>query len=366
GPDRTMVFQEGALFPWLKVVDNVEFGLKMAGIPKDERAQISQRYLDMMQLTKFANSYTYQLSTGMKQRVAIARALVMDPEILLMDEPFAALDAQTRDLLLVELQLIWERTKKTILFVTHSIAESVILGNRVIVFKNRPSKIKKEFVIDYRRPRLAEDLAYGAADGSLFFGIATSMWRLIVGLGISIAAGITLGIFMARIESVNQTVGSLVLGLQSIPSVAWVPMAFLWFGLSDAGIIFVTVASSMFAVTINTYSGMKNVPLSYIAAARNMGTSEAQLITNVMLPAAFPYLISGFRQGWAFAWRGVIGAEIIFSFLGLGFLLNVGRELNDISQVIAIMLVIMIIGILIDGFIFKKIERKVMSRWGLA
>ena len=157
GPDRTMVFQEGALFPWLKVIDNVEFGLKMAGVPKYERTQISQRYLDMMQLTKFANSYTYQLSTGMKQRVAIARALVMDPEILLMDEPFAALDAQTRDLLLVELQLIWERTKKTILFVTHSIAESVILGNRVIVFKNRPSKIKKEFVIDYRRPRLAED-----------------------------------------------------------------------------------------------------------------------------------------------------------------------------------------------------------------
>ncbi|MGH9998887.1 MAG: ABC transporter ATP-binding protein [Nitrosopumilaceae archaeon] len=157
GPDRTMVFQEGALFPWLKVIDNVEFGLKMAGIPKNERAQISQRYLDMMQLTKFANSYTYQLSTGMKQRVAIARALVMDPEILLMDEPFAALDAQTRDLLLVELQLIWERTKKTILFVTHSIAESVILGNRVVVFKNRPAKIKKEFVIDYRRPRLTED-----------------------------------------------------------------------------------------------------------------------------------------------------------------------------------------------------------------
>jgi len=157
GPDRTMVFQEGALFPWLKVIDNVEFGLKMAGIPKDERSQISQRYLDMMQLTKFANSYTYQLSTGMKQRVAIARALVMDPEILLMDEPFAALDAQTRDLLLVELQLIWERTKKTILFVTHSISESVILGNRVVIFKNRPAKIKKEITIDYRRPRLAED-----------------------------------------------------------------------------------------------------------------------------------------------------------------------------------------------------------------
>ena len=157
GPDRTMVFQEGALFPWLKVIDNVEFGLKMARIPKDERRQISQSYLDMMQLTKFADSYTYQLSTGMKQRVAIARALAMDPEILLMDEPFAALDSQTRDLLLVELQLIWERTKKTIIFVTHNISESVILGKRVVIFKNRPSKIKKEIVIDYRRPRLMED-----------------------------------------------------------------------------------------------------------------------------------------------------------------------------------------------------------------
>ena len=157
GPDRTMVFQEGALFPWLKVIDNVEFGLKMAGIPKDERRDISKRYLDMMQLTKFADSYTYQLSTGMKQRVAIARALAMDPEILLMDEPFAALDSQTRDLLLVELQLIWERTKKTIIFVTHNISESVILGNKVVIFKNRPSTIKKEVIIDYRRPRLAED-----------------------------------------------------------------------------------------------------------------------------------------------------------------------------------------------------------------
>ena len=157
GPDRTMVFQEGALFPWLKVIDNVEFGLKMARIPKDERREISQRYLDMMQLTKFADSYTYQLSTGMKQRVAIARALAMDPEILLMDEPFAALDSQTRDLLLVELQLIWERTKKTIIFVTHNISESIILGKRVVIFKNRPSKIKKEIVIDYRRPRLMED-----------------------------------------------------------------------------------------------------------------------------------------------------------------------------------------------------------------
>jgi NitT/TauT family transport system ATP-binding protein len=157
GPDRIMVFQENALFPWLKVTDNVEFGLKMAGIQKGKRHEITMHYLNMMQLTKFADAYTYQLSGGMKQRVAIARALVMDPEILLMDEPFAALDSQTRDLLLVELQLIWAKTRKTIVFVTHNITESVCLGDKVIVFTSRPGRVKKEITVNYRRPRLSED-----------------------------------------------------------------------------------------------------------------------------------------------------------------------------------------------------------------
>ncbi len=212
---------------------------------------------------------------------------------------------------------------------------------------------------------VVEDLAYSASDGSLFFGIGTSMWRLIVGLAIAIVGGMILGIFMARVKTVNQTIGSLVLGLQSIPSIAWVPLAILWFGLTDAGIIFVTAIGAIFAVTINTYTGVKNIDPNYIDAARNMGAKGSQLITNVLIPAAFPYMISGFKQGWAFAWRGVIGAEILFSFLGLGFLLQVGRYQYDVSQVIAIMLVIMGIGMLIDGFVFKKIENKVMFRWGL-
>src|ERR687897_329771 len=157
GPDRIMVFQENALFPWLKVLDNVEFGLKMAGVEKNKRKERAMHYLDMMQLTKFVDAYTYQLSGGMKQRVAIARALVMDPEVLLMDEPFAALDSQTRDLLLVELQLIWAKTKKTMVFITHNILESVCLGDKVIVFTSRPGRLKKEIAVDYRRPRLGED-----------------------------------------------------------------------------------------------------------------------------------------------------------------------------------------------------------------
>lgn len=157
GPERILIFQEGALFPWLKVVDNVEFGLKMAGIPKEERNQISGRYLDMMQLSEFAEAYTHQLSVGMRQRVAIARSLAMDPDILLMDEPFAALDDQTKALLLVETQLIWQKTKKTIIFVTHSVSEAVTLASKVAIFSNRPSVVKKEVAIDHPRPRVRQD-----------------------------------------------------------------------------------------------------------------------------------------------------------------------------------------------------------------
>ena len=135
--------------------------------------------------------------------------------------------------------------------------------------------------------------------------------------------------------------------------------------MSDSGIIFVTAIGAIFAVTINTYTGVKNIDPSFIEAARNMGAKGGQLITTILIPAAFPYMISGFKQGWAFAWRGVIGAELLFSFLGLGFLLNVGRQLNDVSQVIAMLLVIMGIGILIDGFVFKKLEDMVMTNWGL-
>ncbi len=239
----------------------------------------------------------------------------------------------------VGIVLVWEA-----IFLLHVIPESAL-----------PSPIQ-----------VGRTLANEAANGSLIFGIATSMWRLILGLAIAIVGGLTLGVFMAKVETANQTIGSLILGLQSIPSVAWVPLALLWFGPTDAGVIFVTVAGALFAVTINTHSGIKNIPPTYIAAGRNMGANGMKLITNVIVPAAFPYLISGFKQGWAYAWRGVIAAEIIFSIAGLGFLLNLGKHDNNISQVTGILIIIMIIGILVDGFVFKKIEKKVMSRWGLA
>jgi NitT/TauT family transport system ATP-binding protein len=152
-PGRLVIFQEGALFPWLTVLENVEFGLKLAGVPKDKQQEAARRFIDMVRLSRFADSYIYQLSGGMKQRVAIARALAMDPDILLMDEPFTALDVQTRDTLHSELLQIHEATRKTILFVTHNINEALALGTRVIVLSPQLGNIKREFVINPPRPR---------------------------------------------------------------------------------------------------------------------------------------------------------------------------------------------------------------------
>lgn len=153
GSDRGMVFQEFALFPWRTVRKNIEFGLELKGIPKEERRRISQKYIDLVGLTGFENSHPYELSGGMKQRVGIARALANDPAILLMDEPFGALDAQTRNFMQKELLRIWEETGKTVLFVTHSVDEAVFLADRIVVMTPRPSTIKEIFEITLERPR---------------------------------------------------------------------------------------------------------------------------------------------------------------------------------------------------------------------
>ena len=159
GTDIVMIFQEDALFPWLNVEDNVGFGLKQQGVPKEERRKIVSQYLDMVGLTKFAKSFTHQLSGGMKQRVAIARALAMNPRILLMDEPFGALDVRTRETLQRQLQEIHERTGKTILFVTHDVREAASLGDRVIMLSHGPARIKEQYIVDLKRPRDVEDPA---------------------------------------------------------------------------------------------------------------------------------------------------------------------------------------------------------------
>lgn len=157
GPERFVIFQEPALFPWLNVGQNVAFGLKIAGLPEEAQRDRVNELLRMVHLAGSAESWIHELSGGMKQRVALARALAMDPDILLMDEPFAALDAQTRDLLHEEIERIWQQTGKTVIFVTHNVREAVRLGTRVILMASGGKGIRREYRVDLPRNRFLED-----------------------------------------------------------------------------------------------------------------------------------------------------------------------------------------------------------------
>ncbi len=157
GPDRVVIFQEAALFPWLTVLENVEFGLRMIGVPPGQRRDMALKHLKSVHLMRFTGSYPHELSGGMRQRAALARGLAMDPRVLLMDEPFASLDEQTRILLHGEVQDLWEKTGKTIIFVTHNIREALFLSDRILLFGTRPGRIKREFRVPVPRPRLEAD-----------------------------------------------------------------------------------------------------------------------------------------------------------------------------------------------------------------
>jgi NitT/TauT family transport system ATP-binding protein len=179
GSDRVVVFQEHALFPWLTVLDNVAFGLKQKGMGKKERYELAMEQIRAVHLSKFADRYTHELSGGMRQRAAIARALVMDPQILLMDEPFAALDEQTRLVLHQELEEIWMKTGKTILFITHNIREAVTLSDRVLVMSTRPGKILKQFTVQAARPRDSADSVLHYLESSIMETLAGELEKVV-------------------------------------------------------------------------------------------------------------------------------------------------------------------------------------------
>lgn len=221
---------------------------------------------------------------------------------------------------------------------------------------------------DYALPRpltVLGSLSDGIASGVFLQGAFISLERLAVGYLVSLVIGLILGILIGRFHVVEETVGSLVLGLQALPSICWLPLAILWFGLSEQAMIFVVVMGAVFSITLGVDTGVKNTPPVYLKAARNMGSRGLRLYTQVILPAALPAVLSGLKQGWTFAWRSLMAAELIYESVSLGNLLQQGRDLSDASQVIAVMLVIIVIGVTIDTLIFGPLERGLRERWGL-
>jgi NitT/TauT family transport system permease protein len=203
-------------------------------------------------------------------------------------------------------------------------------------------------------------------DFTLVKGTAITLWRLFLGFLLSLTIGLITGLIMIKFQQFGKTMSSFAVGLQSFPSIAWIPFAILLIGFNDLGILFVVVMSSVFSVMLSTYSGLRNVPPIYIRAARNMGGKGFSLFRHVLIPAATPTLIIGMRQAWSFAWHALIGAEMLITTLvGLGYILSVGREFSNMSQIIATMIVIFTIGLIFDRVVFIKIEEKIRDRWGL-
>jgi sulfonate transport system permease protein len=213
--------------------------------------------------------------------------------------------------------------------------------------------------------QVAEALWAGLKDHTFIIAIGVTMKRMLIGYSLSVMLGMILGIGVASNRFLEETVGPLLVSLQSLPSICWVPLAILWFGLTEKAILFVVLMGCILSVTIAMEDGRKQMPKIYTMAGRNLGASGWRLFLYVMLPASLPYIVSGLKQGWAFGWRSLIQAEMIFLTIGLGQQLMMGRDLNDMSQVISVMLLIVALGYLVNRVVFRTMERALQNRWGL-
>jgi NitT/TauT family transport system permease protein len=213
--------------------------------------------------------------------------------------------------------------------------------------------------------QVARSLWELGSDGLLWPGIKATMVRMVIGFSVAALIGLVIGLLMGMSRIVNSCLKSLFLGLQTLPTAAWVPVSLLIFGLKDQGIYFVIVMSAMPAVAIATSDGILQIPPMYIRAAKTLGTSPFAMPLKVILPASLPSIVTGIKLGWTLGWHGAVSAELIKSTVGLGFLLSMGRELNDTSQVIAVMLVMIMVGLLLDRFVFGLIQKRIRRRWGL-
>lgn len=206
-------------------------------------------------------------------------------------------------------------------------------------------------------------------DRSLIEAAMVTLKRLLLGYTAGLTLGVPLGLLNARCRICQDTLGLLALGLQTLPSVCWAPLALLWFGQTETAMLFIVIMGSLWSILLATDAGVRNVPPIYVRAAQTMGSRGLHTWLRVILPASLPFIVSGMKQGWAFAWRSLMAAEIFITILtgfGLGHLLHYGRELHAMDQVLGIMIVIVLIGLLTDKILFSPFERFMHRRWGTA
>lgn len=202
-------------------------------------------------------------------------------------------------------------------------------------------------------------------DGTLILAIGKSILRAFIGFVIAIVIGVIFGIIIINSEYMCRNLKPVILGVQTLPSICWVPFAILWFGLGESAIIFVVVMGSAFSIALAVESGVKNVPPIYIKAAQTMGLGSFAMYRKVIFPAALPSFVAGLKQGWSFAWRALMSGEVMSASVGLGYTLILGRDLADINQVMTVMLVIIALGIIIDKGFFSQVENRLLRKRGL-
>ena len=471
GPDRAFVFQEfDQLLPWKTVRDNVVFALTASGkLAKNAAIERALHFIDKVGLTKFADNFPHTLSGGMKQRVAIARAMAMEPQILLMDEPFAALDALTRGKMQEDLLELWNDTRFTVLFVTHSIPEAIRIGNRILLLTPHPGRAKAEINCDgrgrrrrrrravvgthsaavvrshgshrrclrnapsttvagprsctRRRPTRAVSpsprsrsasgrgstatarcarpccsccsrrrgkstracsatrccsrrsrtrsprLLSGIADGEIPAAGLYTLSLLLKGY----VAGLVFAALLTAFASVSRIGADLLETLTAmfnpLPSIALLPLALIWFGLGDNSVIFVLVHAVLWAVALNTFAGFRALSPTLRMVGQNYGLSSAGYIVRILIPGAFPSILTGLKVGWAFAWRTLIAAELVFGVSsgsgGLGWYIFENKNQLRIPEVFAGLLTVIIFGLFVENVIFRTIEQRTVRRWGM-
>jgi NitT/TauT family transport system permease protein len=243
-----------------------------------------------------------------------------------------------------------------------------VIGFYLLMIATWQACFSMRLIPDYLFPspvQVAKRLWELGTDNYLWPSIKATFIRMGIGFSIAAVIGLVIGLLMGTSRVVNSCLKSFFLGLQTLPTAAWVPVSLLFFGLSDKGIYFVIIMSSAPAIAIAVSDGILHIPTIFLRVARTLGTPGYAMPIRVILPAALPSIVTGLKMGWTLGWHGGVSAELIKSSIGLGYLLHMGRELNDAAQVIGIMVMTILFGLLLDRFLFGLIQKRILHRWGL-
>jgi len=314
GAERGVVFQNEGLLPWRNVQENVAFGLQLAGVAREQRLSTARDMLKKVGLEGAEKRFIWQLSGGQRQRVGIARALAANPQLLLLDEPFGALDAFTREQMQTLLLRLWHETGKQVLLITHDIEEAVFMATELVLLSPGPGRVM---------------------DATLWQHLGASLMRILVALLAAVIIGVPVGIAMGLSPTVRGILDPLIELYRPVPPLAYLPLMVIWFGIGETSKILLIYLAIFAPVAMSALAGVKSAQQVRIRAAQSLGASRAQILLFVILPGALPEILTGLRIGLGVGWSTLVAAELIAATRGLGFMVQSAGEFLATDVVLA-------------------------------